>query len=117
MTVATDSAHLYGSERQKFLERRYADGFDEVSAGEIFSRHLEGVIDDHLLELTHTERSRVFNLGYYTWVEQQGISIEDFDSRRKQKFWQDLVETLPAWDRMIEEFDAEVGARPSSSHD
>ncbi|MPZ55985.1 MAG: pyridoxal-phosphate dependent enzyme [Rhizobiales bacterium] len=109
MTVATDSADLYRSERQSYLARRYPDGFDEVSAGEIFSRHLEGVVDDHVLELTHRDRKRIFNLGYYTWVEQQGVAIEDFDRRRDQRFWQSLADSIPVWDRMISEFNAEVG--------
>jgi cysteine synthase len=113
MTVATDSADLYRSERQSYLARRYPDGFDEVSAGEIFSRHLEGVVDDHVLELTHLDRKRVFNLGYYTWVEQQGVSVEDFDRRRDQRFWQSLVDSIPAWDRLIGEFNAEAGAGAS----
>src|SRR5262249_4805747 len=60
MTVATDSALLYASERQNFLARRYRDGFDEVHAGEIFGHHLEGVVDDHVLELTHLDRKRIF---------------------------------------------------------
>src|SRR5262249_40256562 len=102
MTVATDSASLYVSERQNFLAQHYADGFDEVNAGEIFSRHLEGVVDDHVLELSHFDRKRIFNLGYFTWVEQQGIPIEDFDRRRDQRFWRDLVDGIPAWDRLIE---------------
>jgi cysteine synthase len=109
MTVATDSALLYASERQHFLARRYGDGFDEVNAGEIFSRHLEGVVDDHVLELTHFDRKRIFNLGYYTWVEQQGIEIGDFDRRKDQRFWRDLVHSIPAWDRLINEFNAEAG--------
>jgi hypothetical protein len=113
MTVATDSADLYRSERQSYLARRYPDGFDEVSAGEIFGRHLEGVVDDHVLELTHLDRKRVFNLGYYTWVEQQGVSVEDFDRRRDQRFWQSLVDSIPAWDRLIGEFNAEAGAGAS----
>ncbi len=108
MTVATDSAALYGSERDAFLARRYPDGFDEVNAGEIFGRHIEGIADDLVLELRHTDRKRIFNLGYYTWVEQQGVSVEDFDSRRSQSFWQGLVDTIPAWDRMIKDFNAEV---------
>ena len=83
MTVATDSAALYASERQSFLARRYPDGFDEVNAGEIFGRHLEGIVDDHVLELTHVDRKRIFNLGYYTWVEQQGVTVEDFDRRKE----------------------------------
>jgi cysteine synthase len=109
MTVATDSAQLYGSERQDFLKRAYPDGFDEVNAGEIFSRHLEGVVDDHTLELTHGERKRIFNLGYYTWVEQQGVSLDDFDRRKDQTFWRGLVDGAPAWDRVIEQFNAETG--------
>jgi cysteine synthase len=111
MTVATDSAALYGSERQGYLARRYPDGFDEVDAGAIFARHLEGVVDDGVLELRHIDRKRIFNLGYYTWVEQQGVAIDDFDRRRDQKFWQGLATTIPAWDRMIREFNQEVSVR------
>jgi cysteine synthase len=110
MTVATDSALLYASERQNFMTRRYPDGLDEVNAGEIFSRHLEGIVDDHVLELTHLDRKRIFNLGYYTWVEQQGVAISDFDRRRDQRFWRELVDSVPIWDRCIEEFNLEVGA-------
>src|SRR6185437_2792716 len=107
-TIATDSAAMYGSERETYLERKYPNGFDDVNAGEIFGRHIEGIADDHVLELTHVERSRIFNLGYYTWVEQQGVSLEDFDSRRRQEFWQGLVDSIPAWDRQIEKFNAEI---------
>jgi cysteine synthase len=111
MTVATDSALLYASERQSFLTRRYTDGFDEVNAGEIYSRHLEGIVDDHVLELTHLARKRIFNLGYYTWVEQQGVEIDDFDRRKDQRFWRDLVGSIPAWDRLIQEFNLEAGVK------
>jgi cysteine synthase len=114
MTVATDSALLYASERRSFLARRYGDGFDEVNAGEICSRHLEGIVDDHVLELTHFDRKRIFNLGYYTWVEQQGVAIDDFDRRKDQRFWRGLVDSIPMWDRLIEDFNAEVGARRAS---
>jgi len=110
MTVATDSALLYASERRSFLARRYSDGFDEVNAGEIFSRHLEGIADDHVLELTHFDRKRIFNLGYFTWVEQQGVSLDDFEQRRDQRFWRSLVDGIPTWDRLIDDFNAEVGA-------
>jgi cysteine synthase len=110
MTVATDSAEMYASERQNYLARRYPDGFDEVNAGEIFGQHLDGVANDHVLELSFSERKRIFNLGYYTWVEQQGVSVEDFDARKDQSFWRALVSTVPVWDRMIEAMNEEVGA-------
>lgn len=109
MTVATDSAAMYGSESESYMARYYP-GFDEVNAGEIFARHLEGIADDLVLELRYIDRKRVFNLGYYTWVEQQGVSVEDFESRRSQDFWQGLVDGIPVWDRLIQEFNAEISS-------
>jgi len=111
MTLATDSAAMYASEAERFVARRYPDGFDEVNAGEIFAGHLEGIADDLVMELRHLDRKRIFNLGYYTWVEQQGVSLEDFDRRRRPEFWQSLIDSIPIWDRMIEEFNAEVAGR------
>lgn len=114
MTVATDSAAMYESEGKNYAARRYLNGFDEINAGEIFSRCMEGVADDGVMELRHVDRKRIFNLGYYTWVEQQGVSVEDFDRRKSQDFWNDLVNSIPAWDRLIEEFNGEVGARTAA---
>jgi len=84
-----------------------------VNVGEVFGRYLEGAADDHVLELGHAERTRIFNLGYYTWVEQQGIDVTDFNARRHQRFWRGLVESIPAWDRLIDEFNADVAATSS----
>jgi cysteine synthase A len=68
-----------------------------------------------VLELTEESRRRIFNLGYYTWVEQQGVSIEDFERRRHQSFWNDIANSRPAWDRLIEEFNAEAGHKPGQN--
>ncbi|MBI5837696.1 MAG: pyridoxal-phosphate dependent enzyme, partial [Candidatus Eisenbacteria bacterium] len=87
ITLATDGQAMYGSEREKTLKKSFPGGFDEVSAGEVFGRHLLGAATDHLLELSETDRRRVFNLGYYTWVEQQGLSVKEFEVRRGQSFW------------------------------
>ncbi len=110
VTIATDTAMLYASERRSYLARHYPGGFDEVNAGEIFGHHLQGIADDHLIELTHTGRRRIFNLGYYTWVEQQGVPVEDFDRRKDAAFWTDLQASIPAWDRLIADFNADTGA-------
>ena len=109
VTVATDGAALYDSEREKAIERDFPTGFDEVCAGEVFSQHLAGLDGDHYLELSHRDRNRIFNLGYFTWVEQQGIALEDFDRRRNQSFWHGLADALPVWDRMIEDFNEKTG--------
>ena len=42
------------------------------SAGE----HLANVPTAHALECTERVRNRIFNLGYYTWVEQQGTPVD-----------------------------------------
>jgi cysteine synthase len=109
ITVATDSAALYGSERRKFLAAKYPSGFDSVHAGEIFGQHLLGAADNDVLELTHDERSRIFNLGYFTWVEQQGVTIAEFERRRSQSFWRGLWQIAAAWDELIADFNAKAG--------
>jgi cysteine synthase len=109
ITVATDSGALYGSERRKFLAAHYPGGFDPVNAGEVFGQHLLGIGDGDVLELTHHERTRIFNLGYYTWVEQQGVTLAAFEQRRGQGFWTGLRRSLPAWDALIAEFNAAAG--------
>lgn len=107
VTVATDSASLYDSERDGYRAKHFAS-FDEVNAGEIFGSCLTSVATDNVMELTDQLRRQVFNLGYYTWVEQQGVSVQDFERRRHQSFWNGLADSLPEWDRLIEDFNAEA---------
>lgn len=109
VTVATDGAAMYGSEHQKALETYFGGSFDAVNAGEVFGQHILGADQNRILELTETDRRRVFNLGYYTWVEQQGVPIEDFVARRDQAYWRGLKDNIAAWDAMIEEFNAKTG--------
>lgn len=106
LTVATDGAAMYESQLAKVLNASFGGTFDELSAAEVFGEHLAGVGTDALLELTRTERERIFNLGYYTWVEQQGVSLEAFSRRRDQSFWDGLMEMVPVWDGLIEDFNA-----------
>jgi cysteine synthase A len=62
------------------------------------------------MEMTAADRRRIFNLGYYTWVEQQGIPIDEFEERREQATWTQMRDLLPLWDEMIGEFNARVSA-------
>jgi cysteine synthase len=109
ITVATDSSRLYISERDKWRAARYPNGFDAVDAAELYGAHLAHPDGDHLLELTHRDRRRIFNLGYFTWVEQQGIELADFDKRKDQRFWTGLRDLPPVWDQMIERFNRDTG--------
>jgi cysteine synthase A len=115
LTVATDGAAMYVSEAAKTVARAFRGRFDAVSAGETFGSALAAASTDHVLELSHVDRKRIFNLGYFTWVEQQGVSVEEFTARAKQSFWDGLLELVPAWDAMIAEFNAKSGARAAHS--
>jgi len=112
VTVATDGASMYRTEADRVARRDFAAGFDQAAAARVMGEHLLGAGTDHVLELTQTERRRIFNLGYYTWVEQQGVPFDEFVERRDQSFWSGLRDLLPRWDALIDEFNARV-ARPA----
>jgi cysteine synthase len=109
VTVATDGAAMYLTEVDKVLGRDYPAGFGAVEAAEAFGRFVLGAGTDDLLELTPAERERVFNLGYFTWVEQQGTPFDAFVARRDQAFWRDLRSSIARWDEAIQEMNARAG--------
>ncbi|MBW3085364.1 hypothetical protein KEM60_01561 [Austwickia sp. TVS 96-490-7B] len=110
VTVATDGGQMYSSERVKITERDFGGSFTAQHAAEVWGAHLANVPTDATLEMTEFDKDRIFNLGYYTWVEQQGTPFELFESRRDQTFWDDLHALLPVWDEMIADFNAKVAA-------
>jgi hypothetical protein len=79
-----------------------------ADAAEVFGRHLGHVTTEDMIDCTTRDRNRIFNLGYYTWVEQQGTPFELFEARRDLGFWTGLQRYLPVWDEMIDEFNARV---------
>ncbi len=109
LTVATDGADLYASELAAYNARHFPDGVSERDAAALCGEHLTGQDTSHLLEASHTDRRRIFNLGYFTWVEQQGIELGDFDRRSDQAFWREIQALVPLWDEMITEFNRQTG--------
>jgi len=110
ITVATDGGALYPSERAKTLATRFGGELSEADAAAIFGEHLSHVSTEHMIEMTEADRRRVFNLGYYTWVEQQGTPFELFEERRHQSFWRNLRRYVGVWDSMITEFNDRVSS-------
>ncbi len=108
-TVATDGAPMYETELARIAARDFPRGFDAVAAGETYGEFLAGATTDHLLELRRTDRDRIFNLGYYTWVEQQGVPLEEFEARRQPAFWPEMRSIVQEWDRRIEDLNARTG--------
>lgn len=108
VTIATDGGAMYPSERAKTLAGRFGGEFTSVDAAEVFGQHLGHVTTESMTECTERDRNRIFNLGYYTWVEQQGTPFELFEARRHQDFWRGLRRHLGTWDEMISDFNARV---------
>ena len=112
VTVATDGATMYRTERDKTLARDFGGEFDEAAAARTFGHHVLGGGDGHeLLDLSPADRRRIFNLGYFTWVEQQGVDLDRFVERREPDFWRDLRAIVPIWDTLIETFNERTRAR------
>ena len=105
ITVSTDGAELYLTELEK-IKKEFHGIYDEISCAEIYGQFLKGITTDHTLELTQKEKERIFNLGYYTWVEQQGVSLIDFEKRKDQQFWLDHYNHILTLDDRFEEFNA-----------
>jgi len=109
ITVATDGAELYTSEFGKAKTKHFGAGFGAAQASGTYATHITNANTEHVLPLTEVERRRIFNLGYYTWVEQRGIELDDFEVRRDQSFWRGLHAWLPAWDAQIMAFNQATG--------
>lgn len=108
LTVFTDSMELYAS---RLREMHEAHGeYTETEAAVDFARYLQGLTTDHLLELRYTDRRRVHNLKYFTWVEQQGKTYEEITEQwYEDSYWTDIQGQVESIDELIEEFNERVG--------
>ena len=108
-TVLTDSAVMYGSRIEELNQMHGAYNAHEAALDH--NLHMLGLKTDSMLELTYTERKRVHNLKYYTWVEQQQMNVEDLNAQ-----WYDTKNTWDAvhaqakeLDELINEFNEATG--------
>ena len=108
-TVLTDSAAMYQS-RIKELSEMYGD-YDMHKAELDHHLHILGLKDDHMLELSYKERKRVHNFKYYTWVEQQGRTVEELNDLwyDVEGTWDTVHKQAKQLDEYIEAFNKEVG--------
>jgi cysteine synthase A len=107
-TSFTDSAGMYLS---RLDEMRAALGaYDRTEARVDHERRLLGQRTDMMRELGYPERKALHNLKYFTWVEQQGRTVEELNALWDPAFWEDLKGELPRWDEEIERFNRDSGA-------
>ena len=85
VTVATDAIDRYHSVMADLDER-----FGRLDATEAAIRHgsiFLGMKTDWFREGTKLARDSWFNLKYYTWVEQQGKTVDELNAQRDPAFW------------------------------
>lgn len=107
-TVATDSMELYQSRYQE-LREQYGD-YTEVDAAKDFDTCLMNLSIDYMLELSYWDKRRMHNLKYFTWIEQQGKTVEELNEQwYNENYWHDRLNTYKEWDEKIREFNEKTG--------
>ncbi len=107
VTVLTDSIDLY---RSRLAEQDEADGpLTTATACATHQRYLLGLGTDEMLDLTLDERRRIHNLKYFTWVEQQGRTVQELDRQwSTPEYWSGLSTQIEPLDALIDEFNQRV---------
>jgi len=108
VTMFTDSAELYHSRLTELTDERGA--YDEIQA----ARDLEGPLYqqgmDNFRDLGYWDRKAIHNLKYFTWIEQQGKTVEELNTQWDPEYWRARFEDeVQYFDELIGEFNCEVG--------
>ena len=99
VTVATDGLERYHSVMNRLREARGA--LDEAAAAAIVDGVFHRAGLDWIMEGTVQARERWHNLKYYTWVEQQGKTVDELDAQRDAAWWRDHQRQVGEIDRRL----------------
>ena len=109
LTIMTDSMELYHSRLEEMREEEGA--YETVHAAADLARYLHGQATDNLQELRYTDKKRIHNLKYFTWVEQQGRDHEELVAQWYQDdYWTSVQGQVHDIDALIESFNEQVAA-------
>jgi len=109
-TVATDSMEMYQS-RMKELQEKYGD-YTALNAAGDYERFLQGITIDYMLELSYWDKKRMHNLKYFTWIEQQGKTVEELNVQwYDEEYWTSKMHAYEQWDELIDEFNERTGLK------
>lgn len=102
ITIATDNIDRYWSVIKK-MERTYGK-LDYAEAKSRFERIFLNQEPSWIVEGTRWQRERWHNLKYYTWVEQQGKTVEELDEQRDPNYWRKQQEMAGYYDELLKEY-------------
>lgn len=108
VTIATDSAEMYGSRLEELTAERGA--YTLIQAVKDHEKCMFGTTTDHMKELSYEDQKAIHNLKYFTWIEQQNKEVEDlrqlWDDRQ---IWPTIFRQPALWDELIHEFNDRTG--------
>jgi len=102
VTVCTDNIARYHSVMQQLTGTHGV--MDSSEAGHRLDSIFHGQKQDWIQEGTREVRLRWHNLKYFTWVEQQGKSVEELEALKSQEFWAMQREYSAETDKLIETY-------------
>lgn len=107
LTVFTDSADLYRTRLTEMTEQRGA--YSSLDAARDYSGPLAAQGIDYFKELSYYDRKSIHNLKYFTWVEQQGKTVEELNELWNPEFWHSLYsDEVKYFDQLIDQFNQEA---------
>lgn len=86
ITAAADSLDRYHS-IVAWMQQEYGE-LDEAAAAGRIEGIFHGVKTDYVQHATPNILQRWHNLKYYTWVEQQGKTVQELDAQRDPAWWE-----------------------------
>jgi len=104
-TMFTDSMEMYQSRLDEVNTEK--GKYSETQAAIDFEACIKKQTIDYTKELSYYDKKAIHNLKYYTWVEQQGRTVEELNEQWNPEYWTNLFENeVEYFDKMIEEFNS-----------
>lgn len=106
-TVFTDSVEMYRS-RLKEMNEQW-EGYSEKQAEIDWNVCIRHQTIDYMKELSYYDKKTIHNLKYFTWIEQQGKSVDELNVQwYDENYWKGRYQTVELWDKLIDEFNEKV---------
>ncbi len=102
ITIATDAIDRYWSV-MKQLDKQYGK-MDKAEAKSRLERIFLGQELSGIFEEDKWTKERWHNLKYYTWVEQQGKTVEELNAQREQDYWIEKQKEIDKIENLLEEY-------------
>ncbi|HAN00340.1 MAG TPA: pyridoxal-5-phosphate-dependent protein subunit beta [Marinilabiliales bacterium] len=108
VTIATDSADMYQSRIAELTQEK--GKYSTFQAALDFEKCILGQETQNMKELGYHDQKAIHNLKYFTWVEQQGKTVEELNRLWNDTgFWPNMFNQVHEWDVLIEQFNERTG--------